>query len=62
MRLIPLDCLHMAALVLTVIQVKRLRCQDAAQQGYANATELAITRRERRARSAKRNILSAKRW
>ncbi len=35
------DCLHMAALVLEGIQVKRLRCQDAAQQGYANATELA---------------------
>ncbi len=36
-----LDCLHMAALVLDGIQVKRPRCQDAAQQGYANATELA---------------------
>lgn len=31
----------MAALVLDGIQVKRPRCQDAAQQGYANATELA---------------------
>ena len=36
-----LDCLHMAALVLDGIQVKRPRCQEAAQQGYANATELA---------------------
>ncbi|AKJ43492.1 argininosuccinate lyase [Pragia fontium] len=36
-----LDCLHMAVLVLDDIQVKRPRCQEAAQQGYANATELA---------------------
>ena len=36
-----LDCLHMGALVLDGIQVKRPRCQEAAQQGYANATELA---------------------
>ncbi len=36
-----LDCLHMAALVLDGIQVKRPRCQEAAQQGYSNATELA---------------------
>ncbi|MBK5074861.1 argininosuccinate lyase [Budviciaceae bacterium CWB-B4] len=36
-----LDCLHMAVLVLDGIQVKRPRCQEAAQQGYANATELA---------------------
>lgn len=36
-----LDCLHMAALVLDGIQVRRPRCQEAAQQGYANATELA---------------------
>ncbi|MER2909926.1 argininosuccinate lyase [Morganella morganii] len=36
-----LDCLHMAALVLEGIQVKRLRCEEAAKQGYANATELA---------------------
>ncbi len=36
-----LDCLHMAALVLTDIQVKRPRCREAAEQGYANATELA---------------------
>nr|WP_113867943.1 argininosuccinate lyase [Brenneria salicis]NMN90101.1 argininosuccinate lyase [Brenneria salicis ATCC 15712 = DSM 30166]RBP60480.1 argininosuccinate lyase [Brenneria salicis ATCC 15712 = DSM 30166]RLM30110.1 argininosuccinate lyase [Brenneria salicis ATCC 15712 = DSM 30166] len=35
------DCLMMAALVLEGIQVKRPRCQEAAQQGYANATELA---------------------
>ncbi|MDX6941270.1 argininosuccinate lyase, partial [Enterobacter kobei] len=28
-------------LVLDGIQVKRPRCQEAAQQGYANATELA---------------------
>lgn len=38
---IPLDCLHMAAPVLDGIQVKRPRCAEAAQQGYANATELA---------------------
>ena len=36
-----MDCLHMAALVLDGIQVKRPRCQEAAEQGYANATELA---------------------
>ncbi len=36
-----LDCLHMAALVLDGIQVKNLRCKEAAEQGYANATELA---------------------
>lgn len=36
-----MDCLQMAALVLEGIQVKRARCQEAAQQGYANATELA---------------------
>jgi argininosuccinate lyase len=35
------DCLHMAALVLDGIQVKRPRCQEAAEQGYANSTELA---------------------
>jgi argininosuccinate lyase len=36
-----MDCLQMAALVLDGIQVKRPRCQEAAQQGYANSTELA---------------------
>lgn len=36
-----MDCLHMAALVLDGIQVKHPRCQEAAEQGYANATELA---------------------
>ncbi|MEC5320899.1 argininosuccinate lyase [Brenneria populi subsp. brevivirga] len=35
------DCLMMAALVLEGIQVKRPRCREAAEQGYANATELA---------------------
>ncbi|WJV53978.1 argininosuccinate lyase [Prodigiosinella aquatilis] len=35
------DCLMMAALVLEGIQIRRPRCQDAAEQGYANATELA---------------------
>ncbi|MGV3345677.1 argininosuccinate lyase [Enterobacteriaceae bacterium LUAb1] len=35
------DCLHMAMLVLDDIQVVRPRCQEAAEQGYANATELA---------------------
>jgi argininosuccinate lyase len=36
-----LDCLHMSVLVLDGIQVKRPRCQEAAEQGYANSTELA---------------------
>ncbi|AOM41691.1 argininosuccinate lyase [Xenorhabdus hominickii] len=36
-----LDCLHMASLVLDGIQVKHSRCEEAAKQGYANATELA---------------------
>lgn len=36
-----LDALYMAALVLDDIKVKRPRCQEAAEQGYANATELA---------------------
>ncbi|AKH63123.1 MULTISPECIES: argininosuccinate lyase [Photorhabdus] len=36
-----IDCLHMAALVLDGIQVRRSRCEEAAKQGYANATELA---------------------
>ncbi len=31
----------MAALVLDGIQVKRPRCEERQQQGYANATELA---------------------
>ncbi|WP_168409732.1 argininosuccinate lyase [Erwinia amylovora] len=35
------DCLHMATLVLDGIQVKRPRCKEAAEQGYANSTELA---------------------
>jgi len=35
-----MDCLQMAALVLEGIQVKRPRCQEAAEQGYANATQL----------------------
>ncbi len=36
-----LDCLHMSALVLGGIQVKRSRCQEAAERGYSNSTELA---------------------
>lgn len=36
-----LDCLQMAALALDDIQLHQPRCQQAAQQGYANATELA---------------------
>lgn len=36
-----LDCLHMSVLVLEGLQVKRPRCQEAAEQGYANSTELA---------------------
>ena len=36
-----LDCLHMSVLVLDGLQVKRPRCQETAEQGYANSTELA---------------------
>lgn len=36
-----LDCLHMSVLVLDGLQVKRPRSQEAAEQGYANSTELA---------------------
>ncbi|MDR2224539.1 MULTISPECIES: argininosuccinate lyase [Providencia] len=36
-----LDCMHMAVLVLDGIQIRRPRCEEAAKQGYANATELA---------------------
>lgn len=36
-----LDCLNMAALILDGIQVQQARCRAAAEQGYANATELA---------------------
>ena len=36
-----LNCLHMSVLVLDGLQVKRPRCQEAAEQGYANSTELA---------------------
>ncbi|WPC99215.1 argininosuccinate lyase [Proteus terrae] len=35
------DCLHMATLVLDGIQIRRPCCEEAAKQGYANATELA---------------------
>lgn len=35
------DCLQLATLVLDGIQIKRPRCEEAAKQGYANATELA---------------------
>ena len=38
----------MGALVLDGIQVKRPRCREAAQQGYANSTELADYGREGR--------------
>lgn len=57
-----LDCLHMAALVLDGIQVKRLRCQDAAQQGMPTPRSWRITWSRKACRSAKRTILSAKRW
>ncbi|MCW2257205.1 argininosuccinate lyase [Providencia alcalifaciens] len=36
-----LDCMHMAVLVLDGIQIRHGRCEEAAKQGYANATELA---------------------
>ncbi|EKT54080.1 argininosuccinate lyase [Providencia burhodogranariea] len=36
-----LDCMHMAVLVLDGIQIRNSRCEEAAKQGYANATELA---------------------
>lgn len=35
------DCVHMATLVLDGLQIRRPRCEEAAKQGYANATELA---------------------
>ncbi|MFC0180356.1 argininosuccinate lyase [Thorsellia kenyensis] len=35
------DCLQMAALVLEDINLNTARCKEAAEQGYANATELA---------------------
>ncbi|WP_392566865.1 argininosuccinate lyase [Utexia brackfieldae] len=35
------DCLDMAALVLEGLEINYARCCEAAQQGYANATELA---------------------
>ncbi len=36
------DCLHMATLVLDGLRSsRRPRCEEAAKQGYANATELA---------------------
>ncbi len=57
-----LDCLHMAALVLDGIQVKRPRCQDAAQQGMPTPPSWRITRSRKACRSAKRTILSAKLW
>jgi len=36
-----MDCLQMAGLVLDGLQVKRARTKEAAEQGYANSTELA---------------------
>ncbi len=52
---IPLDCLHMAALVLDGIQVKTPMLSGRGATGYANATELArITRSRKACRSAKR--------
>lgn len=36
-----LECLQMSCLVLDDIQLQRARCQEAAEQGYANSTELA---------------------
>lgn len=35
------DCIQMAALVLEDIKLNKARCEQAAEQGYANATELA---------------------
>lgn len=57
-----LDCLHMGALVLDGIQVKRPRCREAAQQGYANSTELADYPWRKAYRSARRTILWVKQW
>lgn len=57
-----LDCLHMAALVLDGIQVKRPRCQEAAQQGYANATELADYLVAKGVLFMRRTILWVKLW
>ncbi|AKC32365.1 argininosuccinate lyase [Candidatus Pantoea carbekii] len=36
-----LSCLNITILVLNNIEVKRINCQKAAEQGYANSTELA---------------------
>ncbi|CAJ0990696.1 argininosuccinate lyase [Pantoea sp. Nvir] len=36
-----LDCLYMSVIVLDNIQVKRLRCQQAVEQGYSNSTDMA---------------------
>ena len=36
-----LECLHMSCLVLEDIQLNSARCKEAAEQGYANSTELA---------------------
>ncbi len=36
-----INCLHMAQNVVSSLEVKRPRCQQASEQGYANATELA---------------------
>ncbi len=36
-----LTCLHISQLVLEGLRIQRPRCQQAAEQGYANSTELA---------------------
>ena len=58
---IPLDCLHMAALVLDGIQVKRPRCAEAAQQGMPTPLSWRIIWWRKAYRSARRTILSVKR-
>ncbi|GHM16357.1 hypothetical protein ECZU43_04150 [Escherichia coli] len=57
-----LDCLHMAALVLDGIQVKRPRCREAAQQGYSTLLNWRIIWWRKAYRSARRTILWVKRW
>lgn len=56
-----LDCLHMAALVLDGIQVKRPRCAEAAQQAMPTPLSWRIIWWRKAYRSARRTILSVKR-
>ncbi len=57
-----LDCLHMAALVLDGIQVKRPRCREAAQQVTPTLLNWRIIWWRKAYRSARRTILWVKLW